>query len=259
MSIDPGSDRPVGAARHPAMPGARAGAAANSLNPLNPFTPVRSHGLLDLPDGSGNTDVPGLPGSAGTRRIDPSDWAKAGPPLLRAPRELVTELHRVHRPQPGTAVLGVLEQDDHIVAGASFAARLGSGDGWQYRNAILTHLRRIVPHELRRARPARTAVLLQCRRGGPEWTEQDGAWMWALRDASMLHGLRFGAYVTLTDAGWQVIGERRSGRTPHAGSWATETVRTVSSLPLRPLPDPELGPSEPLRALAPAPARSAVR
>ncbi|MEY9964489.1 hypothetical protein ABIA33_002531 [Streptacidiphilus sp. MAP12-16] len=186
-----------------------------------------------------------VPRTAGQRSIDQATWAQSGLPLLRAPRELVTDLHRVHRPQPGTAVVGVLEQEGRVVAGASFPARLGQGDGWQYRNAILTHLRRIVPHDLRRARPVRTAVLMLCRRGTAEWTEDDGAWMWGLRDACALHGLRCGAYVTLADTGWQVIGDRRGGRHPHSGSWAEETLRTVSSLPARDR-------TTPLRGLEPA-------
>jgi hypothetical protein len=186
------------------------------------------------------------------RTVDPSAWAEAGVPLLRAPRETVADLHRVHRPQPGTAVVAVLEQDDRIVAGASFSARIGHGDGWQYRNAILAHLREVIPHDLRLRRPVRTAVLLLCRRGTAEWTEEDGPWMWGLRDASSLHGLRCGAYVTLGDTGWQVVGEQRAGRHPHANSWSEEAVRTLSALPGRG------GDQPPLRMLeAPAPVVSA--
>ncbi|GAA2625581.1 hypothetical protein GCM10009863_45320 [Streptomyces axinellae] len=44
----------------------------------------------------------------------------------------------------------------------------------------------------------------------------DGAWMWGLRDACTLHGLRCGAYITLTATGWQVLGEGRGGRRPSA-------------------------------------------
>ncbi|MHA6763248.1 hypothetical protein [Streptacidiphilus sp. PAMC 29251] len=181
-----------------------------------------------------------------SRTIDQPTWAEAEVPLLRAPRDLVTDLHRVHRPQPGTAIVAVLEQDDRIVAGASFPSRVGHGDGWQYRNAILAHLRRVVPHDLRLPRPVRTAVLLLCRRGTAEWTEEDGPWMWGLRDASSLHGLRCGAYITLADTGWQVIGEHRAGRHPHANSWTEETVRTLSPLPGR-------GNDQPLRMLEAAP------
>lgn len=57
--------------------------------------------------------------------------------------------------------------------------------------------------------------------------------MWALRDASALHGLRCGAYIGLTPAGWQVLGDGRGGRNPHAGSWADGPVHTVTELPPR--------------------------
>jgi hypothetical protein len=40
--------------------------------------------------------------------------------------------------------------------------------------------------------------------------------MWGLRDACTLHGLRCGAYITLTGGGWQVLGEGRGGRRPYA-------------------------------------------
>jgi hypothetical protein len=178
-----------------------------------------------------------------SRSLSPSSWSETCPPLLRDPRSLVAELHRMHRPAPGTAVVGVLDQTGRVAAGASFAAsassqRSGGGDGWQYRNALLAHLRRIIPHDLRRTSPARTAVLMLCRPGGHAWTTEDGAWMWALQDASTLHGLRCGAYLTLTDEGWQVLGDSRRGRTPHSGSWVQETVRSVSSLPVRALLEP---------------------
>lgn len=194
-----------------------------------------------------------------SRTIDPSAWVQAGVPLLRAPRELVTDLHRVHRPQPGTAVVAVLGQDDRIVAGASFPSRIGHGDGWQYRNAILAHLRHVVPHDLRLARPVRTAVLLLCRRGTAEWTEEDGPWMWGLRDASSLHGMRCGAYITLADTGWQVVGEQRAGRHPHAGSWTEETVRAFTPLPGRGGEPPLRMLEAPPKALPAEPARIAAR
>ena len=199
------------------------------------------------------------------RSLAPAAWTEAAPPLLRDPRALVGDLHRVHRPSPGTVVLGVLDPEGRIVAGASFGSGetggtllsprtgtgsgsgAGNGDGWLYRNALLDHLRRIVPHDLRRTAPVRTAVLMLCRRGAPDWTDEDGAWMWALQDASVLHGLRCGAYVTLTDAGWQVLGDGRRGRCPHAGSWAQETVRTVSTLPVGARPVRAL--AEPVRAV----------
>jgi hypothetical protein len=177
------------------------------------------------------------------RSLSAAGWIEAGLPLLRDPRALVTDLHRVHRPAPGTVVVGVLDQLGRVSAGASFpVAPLtqgpGGGDGWQYRNAVLSHLRRVIPHDLRRSSPVRTAVLMLCRHGGHNWTSEDGAWMWALQDASTLHGLRCGAYVTLTDEGWQVLGDSRRGRIPHCGSWAQGTVRSVSSLPVRALMEP---------------------
>lgn len=124
-------------------------------------------------------------------------------------------------------------------------------DGWQHRNAILAHLRQVTPHDLRLPSPARTAVLLRCREGAAGWTEQDGAWMWALRDAATLHGLRCGAYVALTPAGWQILGDGRSGRNPHAGSWAEGPVHTVTELPSR----TALEGSHGQRPLRPAPER----
>ncbi len=85
-------------------------------------------------------------------------------------------------------------------------------------SALLAQLRRVIPHDLRRRTPVRTAVLLYCREGDARWTEEDGAWMWGLRDACTLHGLRCGAYITLTHDGWQVLGEGRGGRRPNADS-----------------------------------------
>lgn len=167
------------------------------------------------------------------RSIDLESWATAAVPPLRDPRELVTELHQRHLPPPGTSVVAVLDGDHRVVASASVTVRPHVTDGWHHRNAILGQLRRVIPHDLRLATPRRTAVLLRCREGAPGWTEQDGAWMWALRDASSLHGLRCGAYVALTPAGWQAFGDDRVGRNPHAGSWAERPVRAVSELPTR--------------------------
>ncbi|GAA2749013.1 MULTISPECIES: hypothetical protein [Kitasatospora] len=167
------------------------------------------------------------------RVIDPERWTELDVPLLRTPREFVTELHQRHLPAPGTTVVAVLDPDQHVVASASFATRPHVTDGWHHRNALLLHLRRIIPHDLRLTQPARTAVLLRCREGVPEWTDQDGAWMWALRAASELHGLRCGSYLTLTPAGWHSIGDGRRGRNPHSGSWALGPVHTVTELPPR--------------------------
>ncbi|MFJ9696428.1 hypothetical protein [Kitasatospora sp. NPDC101183] len=175
-----------------------------------------------------------LAGSSEPRRLlDLEAWTASGIPLLRDPREFVPELHQRHLPQPGTVVVAVLDALHHLTASASFTPWPHDTDGWQHRNVLLTHLRRITPHDLRLSRPARTAVLLRCRDGAPGWTEQDGAWMWALRDASVLHGLRCGSYIGLTPAGWQILGDGRGGRNPHAGSWADGPVHTVTELPPR--------------------------
>ncbi|MEU3606114.1 hypothetical protein AB0E83_11765 [Streptomyces sp. NPDC035033] len=152
------------------------------------------------------------------RMLEPTDWAAAGIPLLRSPREVVSGLHSRHRPLPATAVVAVLDHEERLTASASFVRRPGPADGWEFRNALLAHLRRVVPHDLRRRAPVRTAVLVYCRDGDERWTEEDGAWMWGLRDACTLHGLRCGAYITLTKAGWQVFGEGRGGRRPSSDS-----------------------------------------
>ncbi|MEF2526376.1 MULTISPECIES: hypothetical protein [Streptomyces] len=152
------------------------------------------------------------------RLLEPAEWTAAGIPLLRSPRELVSGLHSRHGPVPSTAVIAVLGPEEDLVASASFVQRTASGDGWDYRNALLAGLRRVIPHDLRRRSPVRTAVLMYCRDGDERWTEEDGAWMWGLRDACTLHGLRCGAYITLTRSGWQVLGEGRGGRRPDAGS-----------------------------------------
>ncbi|MFF4652469.1 hypothetical protein [Streptomyces sp. NPDC001380] len=155
-----------------------------------------------------------------SRTLDLEAWSALGAPLLRDPRAFVADLHQRHLPPPGTVVVGVLDALHRLVGSASFTPRPSSGDGWQHRNALLAHLRRIVPHDLRRTAPSRTAVLMLCREGDGGWTPQDGAWMWGLRDAAGLHGLRCGSVITLTRQGWQVLGDGRRGRTPHAGSWA---------------------------------------
>ncbi|MFJ6694505.1 hypothetical protein ACIQM4_00320 [Streptomyces sp. NPDC091272] len=152
------------------------------------------------------------------RTLEPAEWASAGIPLLRNPREVVSGLHARHLPAPATAVVAVLDTEERLIASASFSRRSAPADGWELRNALLAHLRRIIPHDLRRRTPVRTAVLLYCRDGDERWTEEDGAWMWGLRDACTLHGLRCGAYITLTGGGWQVLGEGRGGRRPFVGS-----------------------------------------
>ncbi|MBD0707698.1 MULTISPECIES: hypothetical protein [unclassified Streptomyces] len=152
------------------------------------------------------------------RILEPAEWAAAGIPLLRNPREVVSGLHSRHAPTPAMAVLGVLDHEERLTASASFVRRPAPADGWEFRNALLAHLRRVIPHDLRRRTPVRTAVLLYCREGDERWTEEDGAWMWGLRDACTLHGLRCGAYITLTRGGWQVLGEGRGGRRPSSDS-----------------------------------------
>jgi hypothetical protein len=153
-----------------------------------------------------------------TRMLEPAEWAAAGIPLLRDPREVVSGLHTRHRPQPATAIVAVLDPDERLRASASFTRRPAPADGWMFRNVLLAQLRKVIPHDLRRRTPIRTAVLLYCREGDARWTEEDGAWMWGLRDACTLHGLRCGAYITLTHDGWQVLGEGRGGRRPSADS-----------------------------------------
>ncbi|MFI1160870.1 hypothetical protein [Streptomyces sioyaensis] len=148
------------------------------------------------------------------RMLVPAEWASAGIPLLRNPREVVADLHDRHRPEPSTAVVAVLDAQDRVTASASFTELAAAPDGWEFRNGLLAHLRRVIPHDLRLRAPVRTAVLLYCREGEPRWTETDGAWMWGLRDACTLHGLRCGAYITLTPGRWQVLGEGRGGRRP---------------------------------------------
>ncbi|MFJ8954848.1 hypothetical protein ACIRO1_32600 [Streptomyces sp. NPDC102381] len=155
-----------------------------------------------------------------TRLLDPAEWAAAGIPLLRNPREVVSGLHTRHRPIPQTVVIAVLDPDERLRASASFVRRESTTDGWTFRNALLFQLRRVIPHDLRRRTPVRTAVMLYCREGDTRWTEEDGAWMWGLRDACTLHGLRCGAYITMTRDGWQVLGEGRAGRRPSMGSVA---------------------------------------
>ncbi|MFE0177246.1 hypothetical protein ACFWZ2_33560 [Streptomyces sp. NPDC059002] len=152
------------------------------------------------------------------RMLEPAEWSAAGIPLLRNPREVVSGLHSRHRPTPLTAIVAVLDPDERLRASASFSRRATATDGWVFRNALLTQLRRVIPHDLRRRTPIRTAVLLYCRDGDARWTQEDGAWMWGLRDACTLHGLRCGAYITLTRDGWQVLGEGRGGRRPSADS-----------------------------------------
>jgi hypothetical protein len=162
--------------------------------------------------------------------LKPAEWSAAGIPLLRNPREVVSGLHARHRPRPTMAVVAVLDPEERLRASASFTRRQASADGWVFRNALLSHLRRVIPHDLRRRTPVRTAVLMYCREGDARWTEEDGAWMWGLRDACTLHGLRCGAYITLTRDGWHVLGEGRGGRRPSALS-SPEPIERADAAP----------------------------
>ncbi|MER6070841.1 hypothetical protein ACFYZB_28755 [Streptomyces sp. NPDC001852] len=171
--------------------------------------------------------------ASASRLLEPAEWAAAGIPLLRNPREVVSGLHARHRPRLSTAIVAVLDPDERLCASASFTRRPTSADGWMSRNALLAQLRRVIPHDLRRRTPVRTAILVYCREGDARWTEEDGAWMWGLRDACTLHGLRCGAYITLTHDGWHVLGEGRSGRRPNADS-APEPFATSETPPLPP-------------------------
>ncbi|TXS53984.1 hypothetical protein EAO75_07660 [Streptomyces sp. uw30] len=166
------------------------------------------------------------------RMLEPAEWAAAGIPLLRNPREIVSGLHSRHQPGPATAIVAVLDAEERLRASASFARRAAPADGWMFRNALLAQLRRVIPHDLRRRTPVRTAVLLYCRDGDARWTEEDGAWMWGLRDACTLHGLRCGAYITLTHDGWQVLGEGRGGRRPNVDSMPEPFATSESPVPL---------------------------
>lgn len=194
--------------------------------------------------------------------IDPEQWQAFDVPLLRDPRALVKRLHDLHRPEPGTAVVAVLDAEGRPVASASFALDNGSGptDGWECRNTILAHLRMIVPDDLRRASPTRTTVLLLCRDGQRGWEPDDGRWMWGLRDACGLHGLRCGAAVIMAEDGWQVVGDGRNGRTP--ASAARPVPAPPPQVPAAPAPTAPL-PTAPLPAAAPpaagTPPRPAAR
>ncbi len=181
------------------------------------------------------------------RMLESAEWASAGIPLLRNPREVVAGLHDRHRPKPSTAIVAVLDPQERVTASASFTELAAAPDGWEFRNVLLAHLRRVIPHDLRLRAPVRTAVLLYCREGESRWTETDGAWMWGLRDACTLHGLRCGAYITLTPDRWQVLGEGRGGRRPRpsatdeplgqpgpSGVRRTEMRRTTAARPETP-------------------------
>lgn len=200
------------------------------------------------PSAAASSTTPTVSANRLARILEPAEWTAARIPLLRNPREVVTGLHARHRPGPGTAVVAVLDHEERLAASASFGLRSASADGWEFRNALLAHLRRVVPHDLRRRVPVRTAVLLYCRDGDERWTEEDGAWLWGLRDACTLHGLRCGAYITLTSSGWQVLGEGRGGRHPHSASPPLDLADAVGDAPVA--PRRASGAAEPLRRAA---------
>ncbi|WP_175411514.1 hypothetical protein [Streptomyces sp. TRM64462] len=200
------------------------------------------------PSAATSFTAPAASASRLARVLEPAEWSAAGIPLLRNPRDLVTGLHARHRPRPATAVVAVLDHEERLAASASFTPRPVAADGWEFRNALLAHLRRVVPHDLRRRTPVRTAVLLYCRDGDERWTEEDGAWMWGLRDACTLHGLRCGAYITLTRGGWQVLGEGRGGRSPHSASPPVDLADAATED--HPAPRRASGAAEPLRRTA---------
>ncbi|MFF8292905.1 hypothetical protein ACF068_27290 [Streptomyces sp. NPDC016309] len=201
------------------------------------------------PSAATSISTPADSASRLARMLEPAEWAAAGIPLLRNPREVVSGLHARHRPTPSTAVVAVLDHEERLAASASFTRRAVPADGWEFRNSLLAHLRRVIPHDLRRRTPARTAVLLYCRDGDERWTEEDGAWMWGLRDACTLHGLRCGAYITLTRGGWQVLGEGRGGRSPHSAS-PPGNLADASADEILPAPRTASGAAEPLRRTA---------
>jgi hypothetical protein len=176
--------------------------------------------------------------SRASRNLEPAEWTGVGVPLLANPRDVIKDLHSRHLPSPPMAVVAVYDPDGRIRASASFPGRDGVVDGWERRNALLSHLRRVIPHDLRLRKPVRTAVLMVCREGGAGWTEEDGAWMWGLRDACTLHGLRCGSYVTLTGDGWNIIGENRNGRTPNANSWSRRAGGAAPAAPGGTTPQP---------------------
>ncbi|MEU3711768.1 hypothetical protein [Streptomyces catenulae] len=170
--------------------------------------------FADAPRTPAARPAPADPAARRRRVLEPAEWATAGIPLLRNPRELVNGVYERHAPALATAVVAVLDPDQRVRASASFALGAAEPDGWRFRHALLVRLRRIVPHDLRLRVPVRTAVLVYCRAGDLRWTETDGAWMWGLRDACTLHGLRCGAYLMMNGERWQVLGEERGGRRP---------------------------------------------
>ena len=70
------------------------------------------------------------------------------------PREVVSGLHARHRPTPSTAVVAVLDRDERLRGERLVRPAVRrSADGWEFRNALLAQLRRVIPHDLRRRTP----------------------------------------------------------------------------------------------------------
>lgn len=213
--------------------------------PLSAEVGNSTNGGRDMAFGSAAAPAPGSVSGQHSRIVRLAEWTRFGIPVPEDAHALVTGLYERHQPRPQTLVLGVLGPGERLVASASFNQETARPDGWEYRNALLSRLRRIVPHDLRRRTPTRTAVLLCCRFGEPGWTAVDGAWMWGLRDACTLHGLRCGTYITLTASGWQVMGAEPSGSQPAAARSAEPRNEPVmasahSAEPTSPGPAPRI-------------------
>ncbi|CAM5233575.1 putative protein OS=Streptomyces alboniger OX=132473 GN=CP975_26830 PE=4 SV=1 [Streptomyces alboniger] len=72
---------------------------------------------------SSSADLSAAPANPLARMLEPAEWAAAGIPLLRNPREVVSGLHTRHRPKPETAIVAVLDPDERLAASASFTRR----------------------------------------------------------------------------------------------------------------------------------------
>lgn len=97
--------------------------------------------------------------ASANRLLEPAEWAAAGIPLLRNPREVVSGLHARHHPQPTTAVIAVLDPDERLRASASFVRRPAPADGWMFRNVLLAQLRLIIQPSAGAGRRDRKSVV----------------------------------------------------------------------------------------------------